>query len=639
MEFGRWLVFLLLNIAIFLGWFGVLNRQAHTVATRLIIAFTLSIAQVISSIFLLGLPWARLTALNLVLLNGGFSGALLAMTASRRQSLIAFADLGRAARDLIVTTRGGPVPKILAVLTAVVIVWTIFIAIIYPPVEWDSLMYHLPAVGHYMQQESITDPPLPMEAYSEQGIDGSVWVNAFPKNIELLFLWATIIPGNDTVVDLVEMIFALIGMVAVYVLATRLGVAPEWAVPAGMLFFLTPIVMAQSRSGLIDLSISALILVSLALLFPGNSQRRPTEVVVAGIAMGIVVGAKWSGLLFLPVVWAMLIGQRVCWNYRDQLPKLRQAVNESALFIGPALIFGSYWYVKNWYLYGNPLWPFRISFLGLQIFSGVLAESVVRGRIFPSQLQGMNMLQMLWTSWRELIIYGYDHDMKLGGLGPFWFILGLPAIFYTLLWMSRRREWAQVLILLAAAAMLVLHPDNWWTRYTMFIAGLGAIAYAFIRSAGTRPEVARLLDIMLIVMVIYSTVAGLTAGYYQPAKIGALLAKPANLRTSAGVRPEIFSRAFDYISGETAVEPANIAYGSGLDFTYPLWGSALRNRVYYLRPNRLSSWVEKLQEKQVKYLLIKKDGPEQVFVDASPLFRRVYFDRRLGYEVYIFRGI
>ncbi len=638
MYLERLALFLFLNILIFLSWYILQNRQMHTVATRLLIASVLSIAQILISIFLLGLPRPLLTAVNLIILNAGFSSVLLAFTMVRHNPLSSLRDLGKAIIEVSQTINRDTLLKILALLAVTTIIWIIGLGIIFPPIEWDSLMYHLPAVGHYMQQASLADPALPMDAYSKFGIDGSVWVNSFPKNIELIFLWATIIPGNDRLVDLVELGFSMIGIVAVYGLAIRMGVARKWAVSAGFLFFLTPIVIAQSRSNQIDLSNSVLILVALALLYPGNSDRRRGEVIVAGIAAGIVMGAKWSGLMFLPVLWLMLIGQRLYWNNSRQLPKLNKLILESGIFLSPAFLFGSYWYAKNWYLYGNPLWPFRISVFGRQVFDGILNNSAVMAGTFPKQLEGMNAVQMLWSSWRELIIFGYDYDMKLGGLGPFWFIFAIPAIFFTLRWIIKRRDLAQALIFVAAAIMLLLHPQNWWTRYTMFIAGLGAIAFVKIRASDHRPHVTRLVDIMLIITLVYSTIASWATSYYQPVKIQALLAKRPALRTSATVRPEIVSQAYDYIVKKTADKPANIAYGSGLDFTYPLWGSDLKNRVYYIDPLDLRTWVSKLRDKEIKYLLIRTNGPEYKFVKKSSLFTRTFHDKRGGYEVYSFSG-
>ncbi|HEB12095.1 MAG TPA: phospholipid carrier-dependent glycosyltransferase [Actinobacteria bacterium] len=638
MDFGRLILFLFLNTFIFLPWYGLQSRQSHTVASRLLIASVLSIAQIMVSIFLLGLPKPLLTAVNLAILNVGFSSILLIFVIARRKLWGSLRDLSAATIEVFQTINRETILKILALLTAVTIVWIILLGAIYPSIEWDALMYHLPAVGHYMQQQSLADPALPMDAYSKYGIDGSVWVNSFPKNIELIFLWATIMPGHDKLVDLVELGFGLIGIVAVYALATRMGVTRKWAICAGFLFFLTPIVIAQSRSNLIDLSNSVLILIALALLYPGRARRQRNEIIIAGIAVGIVVGAKWSGLMFLPVLWLMLVGQRLYWNHSSQLPKLNKLLYESVFFLGPAFLFGSYWYLKNWYMYGNPLWPFRISVLGIRVFDGVLNNTAVMAGTFPDQLQGMNTAQMLWASWRELIIFGYDYDMKLGGLGPFWFVFALPAIFYLFRWIIKRRDIAQGLIFVAATVMLLLHPQNWWTRYTLFIAGLGAIAFVKIRASGYKPNIARLIDIMVILTVVYSTIASWATSYYQPVKIQALLAKRPALRTGANVRPEIISQAYDYIVKKTAGKPANIAYGSGLDFTYPLWGPDLKNRVYYIDPLDLHTWIGKLKDKRIKYVLIRTNGPEWKFIKKSSLFTRTFHDQRGGYEVYAFSG-
>jgi hypothetical protein len=638
MEFGPWLGFLLLNALIFIAWFMVPVDRARGVSGRILLASVLSAAQIIGSIFLLGGPWSKLTAANLVLLNGGFSGGLLVLAAARGTAASSLNDLlaaGSAARDIVMS---GTVPKILAALTALVVGWTVFIAVIYPPIEWDALMYHLPAIGHFIQQKSLAEPALPMGLIEGLWIDSSLWVNAFPKNTELLFLWAAIIPGHDALVDLVQLTFGLVGIVAVYALAVRLGVEKRWALSGGFLFFLTPIVIAQSRSNYIDLSNNVLILVALALLYRQAGDRTIAEVAVAGIAAGIVLGSKWSGLVFVPVLATMLAAQRVHWNRRDGRPDFNALAKELLFFIGPALVFGGYWYVKNWYLYANPLWPFELSIFGAEIFRGIITKADLLNQTLPARFQHLNLVQTLWVSWREIGISDYVSDIRPGGLGPFWFILGLPAILYVFRWIAKRGDWAQAAIFLAGAAMVFFHPSAWWTRYTLLVAGLGAICFALVRSVERRPEVTRLIDIMVVVLMVYSTTASIASGYHQPEKIAAVLRGPAESRGPAALRPEIVNPAYGYIAEATAGKPANIAYGTGLYFTYPLWGSRFENKVYYIEATDLASWIKGLRARRIDYLLIKADTPEHDLVGDPKLFKREYLDREEGYAVYSFRG-
>ena len=62
--------------------------------------------------------------------------------------------------------------------------WIIFLGYLFPSYTWDALWYHLPIVGYIVQSGVIQENPTPSM------ID--LFINIFPKNIELFFVWNTI---------------------------------------------------------------------------------------------------------------------------------------------------------------------------------------------------------------------------------------------------------------------------------------------------------------------------------------------------------------------------------------------------------------------------------------------------------------
>jgi hypothetical protein len=635
MQFVRLVAFMAFNMIILYAWLSAIDPKTRGLAVRLTMASVLSISQAIVTIFALGLVGPHLTAANLFMVNGAIALALVLVTAIRKRRLpLRGQELKAASRMLKEAVSRTYLIKILAGLVALAVLALGLLGAIYPPVEWDSLMYHLPAAAFYQQNQSLLDPALPM--LSGESWDPSTWINAFPKNIELLFLWTTLLAGTPAFTDLVPLAFALLGIAAVYVLAVKVGVDRRWALAAGLLFFLTPIVLAQARSNYIDLVNSVLILIALGLLWQGD-RPDPAQTAVAGLAAGVVLGAKWSGLLFVFWLVFFLIGQRTYLNKAANRPALAPLLRDSALFLAPALLMGGYWYAKNWYLHGNPLWPFHISFAGISLFPGALRAAQVLSTVAPEEIKGLTALVKLWISWREPIA-AYNYDVQLGGLGPFWFILALPSLYYVARWAVSERNARLVLLFIAVAGMLLLHPDNWWPRFTMFIAGIGAVAFAIVRSAQEDQGTARLIDVLTAAVITYSTLAAFATSYYLPAKISSVLAVPSESRTSGLVRPEIMSGAYEYISRETAASPANIAFGAGLEFTYPLWGPEQANRVFYIKPQSYRQWVKELENKNVNYLVARTSSRENRLARGRAPFRQAFVDWERGYVVYEFSG-
>lgn len=642
MELIRWAGFFTLNALMLYSWLLVYPRR-DSIADRFLGGFILTVTQIIASTMALGLLFTQaLTAVNLIVVNSLFSLGVFAVGAWGLGHPLAAPrlEIRAAARLLRQALASSSTLKILITLAIGALIVLLLFGLVFPPVEWDSLMYHLPAVAYYMQQQSLSDPALPMDSYSRFGIDGTVWVNAFPKNIELLFLWATIIPDSDALVDLVPFLFAILGAVAVYSLARRLGATPEWGIGAGSIWLLTPVVLAQSRSNLIDLCNSGLILAALALLYPPAPGRR-LQTAVAGLAAGIVLGAKWSGILFLWWLALFVLSKPIFIDHPSPKRPWRAALINTLSFSVPAMLVGGYWYIKNWRLYDNPLWPFSLAPFGFKLFAGLVEKARILALTFPDQLDNTKWFEKLFISWREPIAFGFDADMRLGGLGPFWFALGLPAVAYLTYIAYRRRDLRLLSLLVVIAGMVFLHPESWWTRYTMFLAGLGAIAFVIIRSKIGRPETTRLLDIIAIASLVFSTGATFTSQPYLPSKIATLLKTPAELRTSAKVRPEIVSSAYDFVARKTAAGPAKIAYGSGLRFIYPLWGPRLQNNVSYIWSNNRheldTPWDAQLQSAGIKFLVVARRSPEYRLLIKQSRYQQAFYDRKDGYVVYRLR--
>ncbi|MDI3478551.1 MAG: hypothetical protein PWQ59_2076, partial [Thermoanaerobacterium sp.] len=108
----------------------------------------------------------------------------------------------------------GPLLIILSLLTAIGVIWVVYITLIYPPYGTDELMYHLVGPVEWMKHGMIFNIH---QDYISQ------WINWYPKNTEILFLWNMIFFKNDVIVDGTQLIFALIGIIGVYGIGRKIG--------------------------------------------------------------------------------------------------------------------------------------------------------------------------------------------------------------------------------------------------------------------------------------------------------------------------------------------------------------------------------------------------------------------------------
>jgi hypothetical protein len=118
---------------------------------------------------------------------------------------------------------------------------------------------------------------------------------------------------------------------------------------------------------------------------------------MAGCALGLALGAKYTVLFLVPLV---VIG--AC---------IRMRPRKIALWMAPGLVgFAGPWFVRNWITTGNPIFPQGVKLFGAQIFPAgespllslktTIAEHVVAGR-WP--IVG-TWAHLLWSTWGPAVL-------------------------------------------------------------------------------------------------------------------------------------------------------------------------------------------------------------------------------------------
>ncbi|MHB1630257.1 MAG: hypothetical protein ACYCVB_18125, partial [Bacilli bacterium] len=219
------------------------------------------------------------------------------------------------------------------------------------PYAADELGYHLVTVATWIHARQIVQSNV------------SVWSDAYPKNAELLFTWLYLFKNDDTLVHLGQWLFALCGMAATAGLARMLDVSRGGAVAAATLFFLAPTIFLQASTDYVDLAFASMFLA--ALYFAQAYMRNPTVrySLAAGVAGGIALGIKADGALYIGICALWMLGEAL---RRRRQTGLRSAAltGHISAFLAPLCVLGSYWYIQNWSLYGNPIYPFVVTVLG-----------------------------------------------------------------------------------------------------------------------------------------------------------------------------------------------------------------------------------------------------------------------------------
>ena len=222
-----------------------------------------------------------------------------------------------------------PLVTALALVVLVGLAYELFLVVASAPNNWDSMHYHLARVAAWHAQGSLGYFP------THNAIE-----NVYPQNAELLVLWTISFLGRDVLAALPQLLASLATAASVFVIARRLGYGRRASAFSGLLFPTLTIVALESVTTQNDLVEASFVAAAVALAL----GRTRVETVLAGLALGLAAGTKFSFLYAVPALVA--IGLLT-------LPKRRLAELCCAGVAG-FLLLGSYAYVQNIVETGRP---------------------------------------------------------------------------------------------------------------------------------------------------------------------------------------------------------------------------------------------------------------------------------------------
>ena len=347
------------------------------------------------------------------------------------------------------------------------------LALLVPIGAYDALGYRLAAVAQWLDAGAVRwvsgDDPLR---------------NGYPLGLEVIEALVYRAFDGPAAVDAVSTPFVLAGALALAGFARTLA-APRWAAElAAGLFLLVPMQLLNAPSGYADAAFAG-VLVSLLVAgarWASASDARAFSTFDLGACAALVIALKPHGFALAASVLAVgLMGRARRTDLRRALSELGRA--------GIVACCGLFFAVRNVLVTGNPIYPLelrvgdRILLAGESSLDGILSPSF---NVPPELAQLPAALRPLWV-WLQPHGPAHRFDDRLAGFGYAFLLFGLPALGWALLRTLRRAEpRGLAYLVLTTLACFAIQPLAFWPRFTSWLWGAAALAFALLLAERAR---------------------------------------------------------------------------------------------------------------------------------------------------------
>jgi hypothetical protein len=283
--------------------------------------------------------------------------------------------------------------------------WATHVAVAYGRgmTQPDTLWYHATFAARFLQTGRLT-------GLHNTGLsDLATPLHTFlPLNGSLVQAIAMMPFGNDFLSPLVNIAWATLALLAAACLGRRCGAPCLMLLATLLLLGLPTLAGTQPGQAANDIATTALFLAAIALLFEG--QMAPTPTTLAGIAAGLALGTKLTVLVPLVVVTIAVVVVAI---------RARRA-RVALLWSGELILFGGYWFARNWIIFGNPV-PWTTLHLGPFTLSSQI----------PSRPPLADVLGD-WSTWDTYILPGFSKSLGRGW--PVTLALALAGAVVAIVW-------------------------------------------------------------------------------------------------------------------------------------------------------------------------------------------------------------
>jgi len=345
-----------------------------------------------------------------------------------------------------------------------------------------------------------------------------------------------------------------------------------------------------------------------------ETESRRGPLVGLFCSMAILLAAKPNGLASAPFLLVTAIAGRRWISGR--WPRLQELRHER-LLLGALFLMTSYWYLRNLFHFGNPVFPIAVTLPILGKLPGTLSMAAFYNL---GEFDALS-LPMKWLhNWFELKGWAgvfYIHDGRFSGLGPLWPIFFLPGLLAGLYLAAQTRLRVALFLFTVGVGSFLVTPMNWYPRYSFAIVLFGAVAWTWTLHHLFNGRTKTWLQIATWVLASWSYAASVPNTYFSARLV------IDQLRSLRQPIPAIASFKLNglkhYLSDQAARRTSELRIGFDTQAFY----SALRpwqriGELTYLDVEEENGNFEAVLSRPLDYVHVTLDSPLNRWLAAHP---------------------
>lgn len=186
-----------------------------------------------------------------------------------------------------------------------------------------------------------------------------------------------------------------------------------WVLSLGLIFFLTPTLWNQMTSTYVDAATSLYLFLSLILVVEFLGELDDHAYMVSGLFFGMAVAIKLTTLIALPGLLLLILVSGI------MNKQFSHKIRVSFFFLCGSTMAACYWFLRNWSLEGNPVYPYMGQLFGTKGMHNL--SSYLENGVGKTPL---NFILVLWHMTVRPTLFDRGH-----WIGPF-YLVSLPFVFY-----------------------------------------------------------------------------------------------------------------------------------------------------------------------------------------------------------------